>query len=631
MATSKLRVRSETGRTGDEPSPELRNYRLHERIGQEELATVYRATHQTLDRPVRLHILRRTDWVSASRFQLAARLAARLSHPNLLPVIDAGHDDRYGDYLVTPQYDALTLADMVAVGPIEPLLVLRIAGQLAAVLDYLHAEHVIHRDVQPHNILVTPQGLVYLTNLSLAASPDTPDLSSVDEADYLTPYSAPEQRLDQSDSAPALDIYSLGAICYQLFSGEVPPPPGSALPSLAGRDPALIAIDPVLQRTLAPQPSLRYTSATATATALRQALRPQLDQASEDMEESRWETSAEWLENPLETALGDTLAEEFKDYLARSRKRADETHRRDAIRRLLNRWSRAGFFRRPAAGQLVQPEQIVSYNVYFYELQTLFERRSPEQRRERPQKADERSSVLPLPAIWDVAVPEMGPFNEVKPRDLQIPNSIRVFTCPECSGAATIVCKMCNGKATIEKKHKVRNPDNTTTEEPITEECATCRGYGKQRCIKCAGTGNLVEEHYFKWSRRARLWQNTDDLEGLPAPLVERCAEQVYHASINVYEGRWHSIAPLSELLRAAIADVGADTRLIAAELTIRGTPVTEMDYMLNDQRHHLNLIGFQHELGSDWSLYNAERMGLVALGVIFLIATIILVVLFVF
>ncbi|MCU0493506.1 MAG: protein kinase, partial [Chloroflexaceae bacterium] len=180
---ARMRAQQASGKANGEAPRELRNYRLGERVGQEELATVYQAVHQTLDRPVQVHILRRTDWVSASRFQLAARLAARLSHPNLLPVIDAGHDDRYGDYIITPLLEARSLADMLAEGPLDAITSLKIATQLAAALDYLHNQGIIHRDVQPSSVQVTPQNLAYLTNLTLAASSDTPDLSSLAEAD----------------------------------------------------------------------------------------------------------------------------------------------------------------------------------------------------------------------------------------------------------------------------------------------------------------------------------------------------------------------------------------------------------------------------------------------------------------
>src|SRR5690349_21789477 len=175
MPTPNARPRASAGNGGKaDPTRkaaeahDLLNYRLAERVAQEELATVYRATHLTLDRPVQVHILRRTDWISSSRFQLAARLAARLSHQNILPVVDAGHDDRYGDYLVTPRLEARALQAVLANGPLEPLLALRVFAQIGSALDYLHEQGIIHRDVQPANILLTPQGTAYLTNLSLA-------------------------------------------------------------------------------------------------------------------------------------------------------------------------------------------------------------------------------------------------------------------------------------------------------------------------------------------------------------------------------------------------------------------------------------------------------------------------------
>ncbi|NTV64048.1 MAG: protein kinase, partial [Oscillochloris sp.] len=471
------------------PAYELRNYRLHERVGQEELATVYRASHLTLDRPVQVHILRRHDWISASRFQLAARLAARLAHPNLLPVIDAGHDEKYGDYLVTPQTDARSLAALLAEGPQDAMLTVRVIAQVATALDYLHGQQVFHRDVQPANILVTAQGVAYLSNLSLAAGPDTPDLSSIDEADYLTPYSAPEQQLAQGEAGAALDVYSLGAVAYHMLSGEVPPAPGTDMPSLATRDASLVSADRVVRRMLSAQPSARYPSCEAAAAALRQALRGQLDQATADMEESRWEASAEWLENPLETALGSQLDEAFKEYLARSRKRADDLHRRDVIRRALSRWSRDGFFRRRALGQIIQPEQIVSYNIYFYDLNTLYETRSAPQGRTRPQKPEDRSSAQFVPDVWSVEVPTAGPFAPVKPQELALPNSARILTCPACSGASHIPCKECQGKGTVEKVRKVSNPDNSKSEETLAVPCPACRGYGKTKCLTCDGTG----------------------------------------------------------------------------------------------------------------------------------------------
>jgi eukaryotic-like serine/threonine-protein kinase len=616
MASSRVYARAEAGRGAHDAPRELRNYRLLEQTGQEELTTVFRGMHLSLGRPVQIHVLRRSDWVSASRFQLAAQLAAQFSHPNLLPVIDAGQDDYYGEYIVTPLIEARSLASLLEAGPLDPVLALRIAGQMAEVLDYLHAEQIVHRDVQPANILVSSQGLAYLSNLSLAAGPDTPDLSSVQEADYLTPYSAPEQRLDQRDASVALDIYGLGATIYHMLSGEPPPGAGVELPSVARHDAALSSADRVLARMMDAQPAARFPSADAAVSALRQSLRTQIDLATDDMEESRWETSAEWLENPLETALSGAMSDELREFVARSRKRADELHRREAIRRLLNRWSRGGFFRRPMLGQMVQPEQIVSYNLYFYDLRTQYETRTAPQPRRRAPQADERNSTLPVVPVWDAPVPETPPFEPVRPQELVLPNSIQLRTCPECQGARELVCPNCSGQGTVQRERKVRNPDGSRSSELITGECHICRGYGKQPCPTCAGSGSLLEEQVFRWSRRARLWQNTDDLDDLPAAALEQRAERIHGGDIQVYEGTWHSVAPLSELLRTAINDAGEDTRLVAAELSIRGVPITEFDYALNDKPGRLYLIGFDNQLYGDWSLFNPERIALVAIAV---------------
>jgi serine/threonine protein kinase len=606
----------------DEASYDLLNYRLQSRIGQEELATSYRASHLTLDRPVQVHILRRTDWISISRFQLAARLAAKLSHPNLLPVIDAGHDEQYGDYIVTPLIEARMLSEVLEQhAPLDPMLVLRVATQLAGVLDYLHAQQVIHRDVQPANILLTAEGVAYLSNLSLAASPDTPDFSSIDEADYLTPYSAPEQRLDQAEATVALDIYSLGAVVYHMFSGEVPPAPGSDLPVLASRNTALTEVDPVIQRMLLVQPEARYPTAGDAVAALRRAMRIVIDLSTEDMQESHWEPAAEWLENPLETVMGDELDAAF---IRESRARADRLHRSEEIRRLLNRWSREGFFRRSALGHIMQLEQMVSYNIYFYELHTYNEKRIPLQPRRTPQKSgEERSDVLPMLPLWDVSMPEVEPFTAVSEQEVVWPHSRRVITCPECSGVGKIHCKTCKGQGEVEKNRKVPRGEDPSASESVREVCPTCHGYRQVVCPICEGKCNLVEEQVFQWSRMAYAWKNKDDLEGLPRLALQKRLQEVYKAQINLYDDRWHSVAPLGELLREAVADAGNDTRILLAELNISGVPLTEIDYRLDEGApvNRLYVVGFDEDVVGSWVLLNPERVILAVVVALVLLA----------
>jgi serine/threonine protein kinase len=588
---------------------DLRNYRLDQRIGQDELAVIYRATHLTLDRPVLVAVLHRTDWISSSRFQLAARLAAHLTHPNLLPVIDAGHDERVGHYLVTPYLDTRSLQEALANGALDPVQALRIAAQLASVLDYLHAQNVVHRDVQPANILTTPQGTVYLTNLSLAASPDTPDLSSIDDTDYRTPYTAPEQTLRTGQPTPASDLYSLGAVIYHMLSGDRPPPTG-APPSLALRDEALAAADRVIQRLMAEQPSQRYSSAGQAITALRQALRPQIDAATVDMEESRWEPSAEWLENPLETVLGSMID---PDFVARSRTRADTLHRVDAIRRLLDRWSRQNWTHRPQLGRLIEPEQIVSYNLYFYELRVAYETRTTPQARLSVHRGGALAPTREI-GLWEAPVPDALPFETHNPETIVVPGSQHVVGCPECSGAGRITCRTCSGSGTVTRTRKVKEPDGSVRIEQISEECPTCRGYGREECEHCEGTGQLLEEKVFNWSRHARAYFNEDDLSGLHKPTLQAKTLKVFDGPISLREGHWYQVAPLKEMIEEAQRNCGSDARIIAAELTIRGVPVTEVDYRFRDQPRTLAFIGFDNALKGDSTLYDVERLVLYAI-----------------
>ncbi|MFN8480202.1 MAG: protein kinase [Kouleothrix sp.] len=624
--TSNARARTATtSATGSSRKPaeshDLLNYRLIERLAQEELATVYRGTHQTLDRPVEIHILRRTDWISSSRFQLAGKLAARLNHPNILPVVDAGHDERYGAYMVTPRLDTQSLQAVLKSGPLDPLIALKVFTQIGAALDYLHGQGIVHRDVQPANILLTPQGNAYLTNFSLAAAPDTPDLSSIEEADYLTPYSAPEQSLVSGEPAAAHDLYSLGAVLYHMLLGEEPPPPGAELHSLATRDVALTEGDRVLRRLLAVNPTQRYAGAAQAAVALRQALRQQIDETTDDMQESRWEPVAEWLENPLETVVGTLLDH---DFVARSRTRADKLHHAGVIRKQLDQWSAAGALRRPLLGQVIQPTQIVSYDVYLYELRAHYEARTPpETRQVVPEEGALKSAAHEI-ELWDVPVTEPAPFIDVPATQIVIPGSQRVVTCGECGGAANSVCKNCRGEGYIEHARKVREPDGSQRAETLKEQCPQCRGYGKQICAHCEGAGQLLEEKVFTWSRYGKRYFNEDDLTGLHKLTIQTQAQEVFTGRIDPYEAKWYQVAPIKDMLEEAINGGGPNARLITAELDIKGVPITEVDYTYKNQPHSLTLIGFNDEVRGDAVLFDRERAilygGLILLALIALV-----------
>jgi hypothetical protein len=376
---------------------------------------------------------------------------------------------------------------------------------------------------------------------------------------------------------------------------------------------------------LAPEASQRYPTIAQGITALHQALRDLRDESTEDMQESRWEASAEWLDNPLELAVGDTIDGE---YVARSRARADALHRVDAVRRVLDRWSRKGFVRRQHFGQLIEPEQIVSYNVYTYVLRAHYERRSEPQPRQMVYDGVEIETFPQETELWNIAVPEYEPFVDAAPEQIPVSGSRRLVPCPECNGARTLPCKSCNGTGAVSRTRRVIDSDGKSRSEPFQENCSACHGYGSRECQRCGGQGQILEEKVFTWSRFGMLHRNEDDITGLHRLTIEATAKPVFQDRIDPYDGRWYQVAPLKELLDEAMRAGGADARLLAAELVIKGVPVTEIDYRYRDQPHTLALLGFENAVRGDSALLDIERLVLYVVIVALAVALVLFVVL---
>jgi hypothetical protein len=211
-------------------------------------------------------------------------------------------------------------------------------------------------------------------------------------------------------------------------------------------------------------------------------------------------------------------------------------------------------------------------------------------------------------ALWDVPVPELEAFVDAAPEQFVLPGSQRIVSCSECNGATNVTCKNCQGKGQIEQVRRVKDPDGTTRNETFKEDCPICRGYGKQPCPRCEGAGQMLEEKVFTWSRHGRRYLNEDDLTGLHKLTIQTQAQEVFRGRIDPYEARWYQVAPIKELLEEAIKGGGADSRLITADLLIRGVPVTEIDYRYKAKQHSLALLGFNSEVRGDSSLFDVER-----------------------
>jgi hypothetical protein len=208
-----------------------------------------------------------------------------------------------------------------------------------------------------------------------------------------------------------------------------------------------------------------------------------------------------------------------------------------------------------------------------------------------------------------VPAPELGRFVDAAPETIALPGSQHVIACTTCTGVGKNQCKTCGGHGEIVRAHKVRDREGATREETIRETCPTCRGYREVTCPTCAGSGHLLEEQVFTWSRRGKLFLNEDDLSGLHQQTIQSNVELVFEGPIDLRDPRWYQVAPLKEMLEQAATEGGGESRAIAADLLIRGAPVTEVDYQYRNKPHTLTLIGFNNLIRGDLSLYDTERM----------------------
>jgi eukaryotic-like serine/threonine-protein kinase len=219
-------------------------YTLDRHLATGGMGTVYVATDTALSRTVAIKILKpeyATDRAFRTRFETEARHAAGLDHPGIAKVYDygeAGGDGTPRPYLVMEYVDGQPLSVLLAPGrPLEADRVVDLVAQTADALQAAHDKHIVHRDVKPANLLITPDAQVKVTDFGIAkAASDTPITQTgtiIGTAHYLPP--------EQAEGKPATarsDIYALGVVLYECLSGQRP---------FVGDNPVAIAIAHVRQ------------------------------------------------------------------------------------------------------------------------------------------------------------------------------------------------------------------------------------------------------------------------------------------------------------------------------------------------------------------------------------------------
>lgn len=237
------------------------NYDIEDIIAEGGTATIYKCVESSFKRPVAVKVLSQ-QLVSKypeiiARFEKESSTLARLNHPNIIHVIDHGNVGGL-PYVVMEYVDGMSLSSAIQRGVLDFRKKLDIVIQVCKALAYAHRNGVIHRDIKPANVLLDAESNVHVANLGVAQLIDEHPEEHGPDADA-TVYQAPEQRSGRRELTAATDIYALGVMMYEMFTGRLPDEP-PAFPSYY--DPAIPAyLDEVITTCLNPDPGKRYTSA----------------------------------------------------------------------------------------------------------------------------------------------------------------------------------------------------------------------------------------------------------------------------------------------------------------------------------------------------------------------------------
>ena len=251
-------------------------YEIIKKIGVGGMATVYKAKCNILKRYVAVKILRdefTTDEEFIKRFNTEAQAAASLTHPNIVSIYDVGHEDNIY-YIVMELVQGKTLKDIINEdGALPWKWALNVSIQVASALEMAHKNNIVHRDIKPHNIIITEDGIAKVTDFGIAKAVSNSTITAFGTTIGSVHYFSPEHARGGYTDAKS-DLYSLGVVMYEMLTGRVPfdadTPVSVALKHMQEKpvepmklNPTIpYAVNKIIMKAMEKDPNERYQSAT---------------------------------------------------------------------------------------------------------------------------------------------------------------------------------------------------------------------------------------------------------------------------------------------------------------------------------------------------------------------------------
>ena len=251
-------------------------YEIIEKIGNGGMATVYKAKCHVLNRYVAVKVLKdeyTTDAEFIRRFNAEAQSAAGLTHANIVSVYDVGHEDNVY-YIVMELIQGKTLKQIINQdGSLPWKWSVNIAIQIASALEAAHRNNIVHRDIKPHNIIITEEGVAKVTDFGIAKAVSNSTITAFGTTIGSVHYFSPEHAKGGFTDAKS-DLYSLGVVMYEMLTGRVPfdadTPVSVALKHMQEKpvepvklNPSIpFAVNQIIMKAMEKEPSLRYQTAT---------------------------------------------------------------------------------------------------------------------------------------------------------------------------------------------------------------------------------------------------------------------------------------------------------------------------------------------------------------------------------